>query len=101
MRLILTEDVANLGSLGDTVEVKAGYGRNYLIPQGKALLADNRASKELQHRLVHLEKLRQGKLLSLRNRPQKSKSFNSRLPVRLGREADFSVQSPAGTSSNC
>ena len=39
MRLILTEDVANLGSLGDTVEVKAGYGRNYLIPQGKALLA--------------------------------------------------------------
>ena len=57
MRLILTEDVANLGSLGDTVEVKAGYGRNYLIPQGKALLADNRASKELQHRLVHLEKL--------------------------------------------
>ena len=33
MRLILTEDVANLGSLGDTVEVKAGYGRNYLIPQ--------------------------------------------------------------------
>ena len=38
MRLILTEDVANLGSLGDTVEVKAGYGRNYLIPQGKALL---------------------------------------------------------------
>ena len=60
MRLILTEDLANLGSLGDTVEVKAGYGRNYLIPQGKALLADNRASKELQHRLTHLEKLRQG-----------------------------------------
>ena len=98
MRLILTEDVANLGSLGDTVEVKAGYGRNYLIPQGKALLADNRASKELQHRLVHLEKLRQGKLLSLRNRPQKSKSFNSRFHGRQGREADFSVQSPAGTS---
>ena len=53
MRLILTEDVANLGSLGDTVEVKAGYGRNYLIPQGKALLADNRASKELLS-LIHI-----------------------------------------------
>ena len=94
MRLILTEDVANLGSLGDTVEVKAGYGRNYLIPQGKALLADNRASKELQHRLVHLEKLRQGKMAL-------AQDFNLRFPGRQGREAVFSVQSPAGTSCNC
>ena len=101
MRLILTEDVANLGSLGDTVEVKAGYGRNYLIPQGKALLADNRASKELQHRWFTWKNCVREKLYSLRNRPQKSKNFNSRFHGRQGREADFSVQSPAGTSSNC
>ncbi|MES2663716.1 MAG: bL9 family ribosomal protein, partial [Pseudomonadota bacterium] len=36
MNVILLEEVANLGSLGTQVKVKAGYGRNYLIPQGKA-----------------------------------------------------------------
>ena len=39
MKVILTQDVENLGLLGDTIEVKPGYGRNYLIPQGVALLA--------------------------------------------------------------
>jgi len=57
VKLILTEDVPNLGSLGDTIEVKPGYGRNYLIPQGMALLATGKASKELRHRLQYLEKL--------------------------------------------
>src|SRR5579862_9667335 len=36
MQLVLTEDVANLGKQGDVVEVKPGYGRNYLVPRGKA-----------------------------------------------------------------
>src|ERR1700680_1625484 len=36
MQLVLTEDVANLGKQGDVVEVKAGYGRNYLVPRGMA-----------------------------------------------------------------
>ena len=62
MKLILTEDVPNLGSLGDTIEVKAGYGRNYLVPKGMALLATGKASKELRHRLQYLEKLRAGKI---------------------------------------
>lgn len=39
MKLILRADVENLGHLGDVVSVKAGYGRNYLIPQGFAMLA--------------------------------------------------------------
>lgn len=39
MKVILRTDVENLGSLGDMVEVKAGYGRNYLLPQGFAMLA--------------------------------------------------------------
>ena len=84
MRLILTEDVANLGSLGDTVEVKAGYGRNYLIPQGKALLADNRASKELQHRLVHLEKLRQGKIALAQEQATKIKELQLEVTRKAG-----------------
>lgn len=39
MKLILTEDVENLGFAGDLVEVKDGYGRNYLVPQAKAVFA--------------------------------------------------------------
>ena len=39
MEVILLENIGNLGSLGDTVDVKAGYGRNFLIPQGKAVPA--------------------------------------------------------------
>ena len=39
MKLILRADVENLGILGDVVEVKAGYGRNFLLPQGLAMVA--------------------------------------------------------------
>ena len=62
MKLILIEDVTNLGSLGDIIEVKAGYARNHLLPKGMALLATGKDSKELRHRLQHLEKLRAGKI---------------------------------------
>ena len=58
--IILAEDVPHLGVIGDTVQVKPGYARNYLIPQGKAILSSNRLSKELQHHIQHLEKKRQG-----------------------------------------
>ncbi|MDZ7691208.1 MAG: 50S ribosomal protein L9 [Balneolaceae bacterium] len=48
MKLILKEDVEKLGDAGDVVEVKPGYGRNYLIPQGKAEIASPGALKQLQ-----------------------------------------------------
>ena len=47
MKLILKENVTNLGYKDDVVEVKDGYGRNYLIPQGKAIIASNAALKQL------------------------------------------------------
>lgn len=49
MKLILKEEVDNLGSTGDLVDVKPGYGRNYLIPQGKAVLATSGAIKQYEH----------------------------------------------------
>lgn len=49
MKIILTEDVPNLGVVGDLVSVKDGYGRNYLIPQGKAVFASVRSIAELDH----------------------------------------------------
>ncbi|MCW9708387.1 50S ribosomal protein L9 [Fodinibius salsisoli] len=48
MKLILREDVNKLGDAGDMVEVRAGYGRNYLIPQGKAMMATEGALKQLE-----------------------------------------------------
>ena len=75
MKIILTQDVENLGSLGDTIEVKPGYGRNYLIPKGFALLARGKASKELRHRLQHLEKLREGKIALALEQSEKLKKM--------------------------
>ena len=47
MKIILKEDIANLGYKDDVVEVKSGYGRNYLIPFGKAVIASPSALKQL------------------------------------------------------
>jgi large subunit ribosomal protein L9 len=47
MKLILTKEVANLGSPGDIVEVKDGYGRNYLVPQGMAIAWTRGAEKQI------------------------------------------------------
>ncbi len=47
MEIILKEDVINLGYKNDIVKVKDGYGRNYLIPQGKAVIASESAKKVL------------------------------------------------------
>lgn len=47
MKLILTADVDNLGVSGDTVEVKDGYGRNYLLPRGMAIVATRGAEKQV------------------------------------------------------
>ena len=47
MKLILTGDVPNLGAPGDLVEVKDGYGRNYLLPRGLAIVATRGAEKQV------------------------------------------------------
>jgi large subunit ribosomal protein L9 len=49
MKVILKEDIPKLGTMGETVKVAPGYGRNYLIPQGKAVLATSKNLKEIEH----------------------------------------------------
>ncbi len=49
MKVLLKEDVPKLGSVGDEVVVKDGYGRNFLIPTGKALLATPKNLKQFRH----------------------------------------------------
>ena len=62
MEVILLEKVANLGNLGDKVAIKAGYGRNYLVPQGKAVPATADKIKEFEARRAELEKAAAEKL---------------------------------------
>ncbi len=56
MQVILLENVTNLGVLGDRVNVKSGYGRNFLIPQGKAVPATADRIEEFEKRRAELEK---------------------------------------------
>ena len=63
MQVILKEDILNLGYKDEVVTVKDGYGRNYLIPQGKAVIASESAKKvlaeNLRQRAHKLEKIKQ------------------------------------------
>jgi large subunit ribosomal protein L9 len=49
VKVILSEDIPSLGKIGDVVQVADGYGRNFLIPQGKALPATSQSVKKFEH----------------------------------------------------
>ncbi|MBO1529666.1 50S ribosomal protein L9 [Psychrobacter sp. F1192] len=55
MQIILLQRIVNLGKLGETVDVKPGYGRNFLIPQGKALPATKANIEKFEARRAELE----------------------------------------------
>jgi len=55
MRVILNEDIANLGQVGEIVNVKPGYARNYLLPRGHAALANEKNKAALNHQLRIIE----------------------------------------------
>jgi len=75
MQIILLEKVGNLGSLGDIVKVKDGYGRNFLIPQGKAKRATEANKAEIATRRVELEKQQVFILAAAQARGEKLASF--------------------------
>lgn len=70
MEVILLEKVANLGDLGDKVTIKAGYGRNYLVPQGKAVAATAKKIEEFEARRAELEKVAAEKLAAANARAE-------------------------------
>ena len=61
MEVILREDVAGLGIIGDVVKVKPGYARNFLLPRGLAVMADRRNLGQLEHhkRIIAAKKARE------------------------------------------
>ena len=70
MELILKEDINNLGEIGDVVSVKPGYGRNFLVPQGKAVFATADNLKTLEQQKEELRKKQEGELYILREKAQ-------------------------------
>ena len=73
MNVILLEKVRNLGGLGDNVNVKAGYGRNYLIPENKAVFATEKNIALFEGRRAELEKKAQ---LALTQAEQRAAKLN-------------------------
>jgi large subunit ribosomal protein L9 len=71
MEIILLEKVANLGTLGDIVKVKDGFGRNFLIPQGKAKRATTANKAEFEARRAELEKQQADILAAAKARAEK------------------------------
>jgi len=71
MDVILLQKVENLGGLGDVVSVKAGYGRNFLIPTGRAASATEANMAELEERRAELEKAAADKLSAAEKRKAK------------------------------
>lgn len=71
MQVILLEKIRNLGNLGDSVAVKPGYGRNYLIPQKKAVFATAKNIELFEERRAELEKKAQQTLANAQQRAAK------------------------------
>jgi large subunit ribosomal protein L9 len=86
MEVILLEKIANLGNLGDKVSIKAGYGRNYLIPQGKAAMATPSKIKEFEERRAELEKHAAEKLAAATARGEAISKLNVRIAHKTGDE---------------
>jgi len=86
MELILLEKVTNLGNLGDKVKVKPGYGRNYLVPNGKAIPATARNIAEFEARRAELEKAALQKLSTAEERCAALQGFEIVLTANTGEE---------------
>jgi large subunit ribosomal protein L9 len=67
MQLVLLEDVAHLGKQGDLVEVKAGYGRNYLLPRGYAMVPSEHNLKLLERFKIRVKQARDARVADLKN----------------------------------
>jgi large subunit ribosomal protein L9 len=86
MEVILMQKVANLGNIGDRVKVKPGYGRNYLLPQGKATLATPENIAKFEARRAEFEKKAQEELASAQARAAKLEGFKLTLTAKAGGE---------------
>jgi large subunit ribosomal protein L9 len=86
MEVILLQKVANLGNIGDRVKVKSGFGRNFLLPQGKATLATPDNVARFEARRSELLKAAHEHLASAEHRAGALKEFKLVIPAKAGTE---------------
>ena len=84
MQIILMEKVVNLGQLGDVVNVKNGYARNFLIPQGKAKRATQNNVAEFAVRRAELEAAEQAKVADAQARAEKLNGLTVQIAQKAG-----------------
>jgi large subunit ribosomal protein L9 len=86
MNVILLQKVANLGNIGDRVKVRSGYGRNFLLPQGKATLATAENIARFEARRAELEALARAQQTSASERAEALKDFRLTISAKAGTE---------------
>jgi large subunit ribosomal protein L9 len=86
MDVILLQKVANLGNIGDRVKVRSGYGRNFLLPQGKATIATADNVARFEARRTELERLAREHLTSAEERAGAMKDFKLTIHAKAGTE---------------
>lgn len=86
MDVILLTKVANLGTIGDRVKVKSGYGRNFLLPKGKATLATPDNVKKFEARRTELEKVARDQFSDAESRAAAFKEFKLAISAKAGTE---------------
>jgi len=86
MDVILLTKVANLGTIGDRVKVKSGYGRNFLLPKGKATLATPENVKKFEARRAELEKIARDQFQDAESRAAAFKEFKLQITAKAGTE---------------
>lgn len=86
MEVILLQKVANLGTIGDRVKVKSGYGRNFLLPTGKATLATSTNVAKFEAQRAVLEKKAAEELARAQARAEALKDFRLTIAAKAGSE---------------
>jgi large subunit ribosomal protein L9 len=86
MELILLQKVANLGNIGDRIKVKSGYGRNYLLPQGKATLVTPENVARFEARRAELERTAHEQLADAQRRAAAMEGFRLTIVAKAGTE---------------
>ena len=86
MDVILLQKVANLGTIGDRVKVKSGYGRNYLLPSGRATLATAANVARFEVRRTELERVAGEELGGAQQRAESLRDFRITITAKAGSE---------------
>ncbi len=89
MNVILLEKIHKLGDLGEKIDVKAGYGRNYLLPQGKAVIASQENIEYFNEKREELEKIAADKLQLAEQRAAKLNDLSVTIEARVGEEGQL------------